>query len=949
MVKISKAQGSGAAANYFEKEYSNVRESYYMEGEPQEIEGEYFGELAKEMGLTKVTEETFHRLIEGQDPHTGEQRVRHVASKTYTDKFGNVVKTMEHRAGRDIVLSCPDTFSLCYGPGGDKRIAQWQREASKETLAEIEEYVAAKNGGKGEVTGKMIGALFQHDCARPDRETGYAAPNLHDHFFMMNMTKDERGRWRAVEIDTLFKVRDFATMLHWSKLAEKARAGGYEIEINPRTGAPEIAGFSDEYLAENSRRRQEVLRHEARLKAEARERGIVVDDASLRSEAARMDRRSKKFDREEMQARHIELDAKYRYPARRAVERGLARDQAIRQENPQLIKESVSYGVEQGLDSEAVALRAEIEGHALWRGQYKISHEEIKAEINGRIKTGELIEIARGRGPEMTSRAMLQLERENIARMKAGQGKNRQIVHPDSVDAKINDAAEKNLGFHLNRSQHQAVRAILTSEDQIMGLQGYAGVGKTTTLKALNSVLRASGYEVRGLAPQGRPAKLLADAGIQATTLQKFIASPLENEPIPRYYILDESSLADTKGMNTFLRRLRRIDRVLEVGDIKQHQPVNAGVPFEQRQRAGMHTAVIDDIQRQKDPGLKKVVELFAKGQPRKATELLIQQGRVKEVEDAGARITAIAKDYAASPNAIVICTRNSEREQTNREIHAALQDLGQVERAERRTMIYVGQDVTGAKRKVAAAYQVGDHIRYTIGSKQHGIKAGEYREVVKVDAENNTLTVMNERGRLVEYDPKRLKGVAVYREEERDFSVGDRIQFRAPYPGKRITTNEIAYVEKIDGDRMTVRMDDEKQKQITIDLSTYKHIDYGFATTSYSSQGLGAYRAIINANAYERAQLLNERMGYVADSRAEHDVTIYTNSKADLPYALARASDKETAIDALLTSEQRKELIQQQRAAEIARQRAPAWQTEQRQEQSRNQRPESHDSSLSR
>jgi len=456
-----------------------------------------------------------------------------------------------------------------------------------------------------------------------------------------------------------------------------------------------------------------------------------------------------------------------------------------------------------------------------------------------------------------------------------------------------------------------------------MGLQGYAGVGKTTTLKALKSVLEKSGYEVRGLAPQGRPAKLLADAGIQASTLQKFVGSQLDNEPVARYYILDESSLADTKGMNTFLRRLRPVDRVLEVGDIKQHQAVNAGAPFEQHQRAGMQTAVIDDIQRQKDPGLKQVVELFAKGQPRKAAELLIQQGRVKEVEDAGERMTAIAKDYATSPNAIVICPRNSERVETNREIHAALQDLGQVERRERRTTIYVSQDVTGAQRKVAAAYQVGDQVRYNTGSKKHHIKAGEYREVVRVDAENNRLTVMDERGRTVEYDPKGLKGVALYREEERHFSVGDRVQFRAPYPEKRITTNEIAYVERIDGDRMTVRIGDEKQKQLTLDLSTYRHIDYGYAVTSQGSQGLGAYRAIINANAYEGAKLLNERMGYVADSRAERDVTIYTSSIENLPYAIARTSDKETALDAKLTTDQRRELIQQQRAAEIEQRQA--------------------------
>lgn len=92
---------------------------------------------------------------------------------------------------------------------------------------------------------------------------------------------------------------------------------------------------------------------------------------------------------------------------------------------------------------------------------------------------------------------------------------------------------------------------------------------------------------------------------------------------------------------------------------------------------------------------------------------------------------------------------------------------------------------------------------------------------------------------------------------------------------------------------------------------------------TSHGSQGLGAYRAIVNANAYEGAKLLNERMGYVADSRAEHDVTVYTNSIEDLPHAIARTSDKETAIDAMLTMGARRELIQRQRAAEIEQNQA--------------------------
>ena len=51
------------------------------------------------------------------------------------------------------------------------------------------------------------------------------------------------------------------------------------------------------------------------------------------------------------------------------------------------------------------------------------------------------------------------------------------------------------------------------------------------------------------------------------------------------------------------------------VGDTRQHQGVEAGKPFEQLQEAGMQTAQLDQIIRQKDPLLKEVVEQLARGE----------------------------------------------------------------------------------------------------------------------------------------------------------------------------------------------------------------------------------------------------------------------------------------------------------------------------------------------
>jgi len=62
-------------------------------------------------------------------------------------------------------------------------------------------------------------------------------------------------------------------------------------------------------------------------------------------------------------------------------------------------------------------------------------------------------------------------------------------------------------------------------------------------------------------------------------------------------------------------------DSVLLVGERRQHEAVEAGRPFAQLQDAGLVTVRLDEIVRQKDPELKRVVEQLARGEPRSNTE----------------------------------------------------------------------------------------------------------------------------------------------------------------------------------------------------------------------------------------------------------------------------------------------------------------------------------------
>ena len=210
---------------------------------------------------------------------------------------------------------------------------------------------------------------------------------------------------------------------------------------------------------------------------------------------------------------------------------------------------------------------------------------------------------------------------------------------------------------------------------------------------------------------------------------------------------------------------------------------------------------------------------------------------------------------------------------------------------------------MTGVERTFASPYVPDeDVIRYNRASKVYEVRVGDYSRVIGTDHANNTLTVRMQDGRELTYNPSRLSGVSVYKESMREFAEGDRIQFRAPFVERRIANGELGTFVRIKDNEFTVRLDDERE--VSFDPKQYRHIDHGYAVTSHSSQGQTVDRVLINANSRESEYLLNERMGYVAVSRARHDAIIYTNSIEELRDALSRRVDKEMALEALSHSQ---------------------------------------------
>lgn len=522
---LSKALAAGQAKDYFEAEYTSTQESYYSEAET--VKGKWFGKQAETWELQgEVNPEHFERLCEGQHPLTGDQLVRHVIPHKYENAYGEIVETSEHRAGWDATFSAPKSVSLAGLVGGDERILEAHDRSVDIALQQFEKYAQARMGGNqpAQMTGKIIAAKFQHDSARPDRVSGYAAPQLHTHVVAFNITETEDGRIKPIQPLELYRSQRFATSIYRAVLATELQKLGYEITVDGRTGAPEISGFSKEYLAASSPRSAEIQREAAQLKERLTEQGIQVDDgAGLRQAAAKTDRLGKQFDRQEMRARHLALDAQFGEPAARAVQQAQERTLLVvdDQEINSRACEAVTFARESASEREAVVDQRQVVADALRRNLGLTTYDAVIDELNKRIEIGEFIRVTEtGSVERLTTSQTVAMEQSNIRTIVSGKGTQIAICAAEPPGALIDEITAKQ-GIRLNQSQRKAVEMILETRDRIVGFEGRAGTGKTTTLSVLTAAAERSGYQVEGFAPTGAAADLLSESGIRTCTLQK--------------------------------------------------------------------------------------------------------------------------------------------------------------------------------------------------------------------------------------------------------------------------------------------------------------------------------------------------------------------------------------------------------------------------------------------
>ena len=296
----------------------------------------------------------------------------------------------------------------------------------------------------------------------------------------------------------------------------------------------------------------------------------------------------------EVMAAHRKLAADFGHQAEAVVR--AARERVHHQEKPvnslDRVRESLTFSRDKNFEREAVVDERALIRDGLTIGMGEVTFSQVRGN-GARLASGEFQIVDRSQSQparQFTTAKTIEAEHEIVRRVR--EGKN--TVEPVMSRQQAITVTDQNT--HLNRAQKSVVENVLSSPDRVQGVQGYAGAGKTTTLSVVRSAAESHGYAVEGFAPDlTRQSAWRGGHRVR----HHAVASPNPAAQQKRhFYFVDESSLASTNQMREFIARLGPNDRVLLIGDTRQHQGVEAGRPFEQLQEAGMRTSKLDEIVR---------------------------------------------------------------------------------------------------------------------------------------------------------------------------------------------------------------------------------------------------------------------------------------------------------------------------------------------------------------
>ncbi|MCD8561438.1 MAG: relaxase domain-containing protein [Shewanella xiamenensis] len=520
MMSPKAIKSASQAGHYFEKD------DYYVDGLSP---SEWFGDGAETLGLSgDVDRETFKSLLEGQLPD---------GQKLGTVRDGE----WKHQPGIDLTFLAPKSVSILSEVVGDQRLLSAHDKAVQAVLRYIEqEYIVTRNRNRAEntveyeKTASMVAATFKHTTSRA------FDPLLHTHVVVMNATQRADGLWRSIENKPLFIDQKHLGLIYRQYLAEEVQSLGYGLD-HEKGGTWEIASISKEVIREFSKRSEAI---EKALEA----RGKTRDSATAaEKETATLDTRDRKVHMERgelLEKWHAEIGEDKLNDLKKVIRQSQANIPTLEMKTEALLErvkvanEAVMWATEHLGERDTSWTHHDLVKEASRYAGSRVLLSDVNNAIDAAIGSGQLIDKSVRTFDKVskreidvrgyTSKAAIDIEDEVLKEEYLGRDRVQALCSREQAAAAISNAEEKanEFGYEWNADQRKATEGILLSENRIVGVQGFAGTAKTTSvLRTVAETARDMGYEVRGLTPTNSAGQSLIDgAGIQSGTIQSFLA-----------------------------------------------------------------------------------------------------------------------------------------------------------------------------------------------------------------------------------------------------------------------------------------------------------------------------------------------------------------------------------------------------------------------------------------
>lgn len=876
-MSISQVSSASAASAYYQAD------NYYAK-DSKDGQGVWHGQAAEHLGLEgkTVSPEEFEKILSGEIPN-GQKLYRVVDGKK------------KHIAGYDITFSAPKSVSLmALSIAGDK--SRWHDAHDKAvatTLEWVEKNVLQTRKYNKTIRGqhpvgnqKMLVATFKHDISRNED------PQLHTHCVIANACLDQDGKFRSVHSRSLFDYRMLIGEIYRSELKANIRDEYLgRIERTHPDGRFELRDMDKALIKEFSTRSQDIAEY----------LGEGAHSAEDRANAALRTRKAKKESpREQMQQDWSARISKLGH-SKDDIEKSISERASIFYRIKEEPLPSNVVSLENALEhlsaNSSTFYRRDVLRFVLAEGNGNFRVGEAQAQIDKAIEEGWLKESEDK--SQLYTQATLEREVTTLSLEKVG----RLSVDPIMPQKAVSKTYE---GHDLSEGQYSASKLILTSPNRTVGVQGYAGTGKTFMLASVAKQANEAGYNVLGLAPTSNATKTLGDdAKIKSQTLQRYLIQPSGNHKTILF--VDEASMISTRQMLDLLTvaEERGIAKVVLVGDQKQLEGVAAGAPFKMLQAEGMRYAVMNDIKRQNKERHLDAVKSASQGDIDRAFKKLGNDIREVSLEDLAKETAQAWLDSPDRENAAIVVTTNNLAAAVNAHVKEALIGEGRIAKRGLEVNSLKSLRLSEMQKRYADNYHQADMVRFNRSYIGLEVLAGDTLAVKNIREDGVVELVKN--GRIIEFRPSRDAtgegALEAFRAEPMQINEGDRIRWTRPDYANDIKNMDQGTVSKIDQNRVTVKMSNGSEVSYDNDHIQLSFLSHAWAQTGHAYQGQTVDHII--AAMPSLSGLTNQKSFYIDISRAREEVTFLTDNIERLNNTLkTRTGEDRTALDLVRETE---------------------------------------------